>query len=242
VYRNVTIIFLICLILGCSNNEKVKSLDSNIKMNLMKLDVNEIKPKQGKLSCNLFENKNTGLPLHLNYTIVIPIEPFNSGHHYVSQPVETEVVIEWIQFISDGNKQEDNWTNLLGNTYLLTYDNKTAEGSFYLGSEHCPTNSKITFLSLKENVFEIELEMAVSFNISTVNLPENGLIKIKTSVEFEGLILYDSSYLPTLEKINNPINVLGDFIDLDVYEKQLEEDVNNEVDYKLLRPTMYTVK
>ncbi len=204
----------------------------------MSLDIKQIIPLVGKFKCNLFENANIDLPLTLYYSMEIPIQTFNSGHDYVTQPVDTSFGIEWIRFIDKTNElQENNWTNLLGKEFELSYDNETAEGSIYLGTEHCQFNSVIKFLSLKDTTFDVELEMAIDFNIDTLNLNESGFVKIKTQIDFEGLVLYDSSLLPSFENQANPLDILGRFIDLNVYQPALTKYEIPNVDWKQLKPT-----
>jgi hypothetical protein len=203
----------------------------------MRLDIEQIKPLKGQFKCNLFENVNIGLPLALYYSIEIPLQTFNTGHDYVSQPVDTSFGIEWIRFVDKSDElQEKKWTNLVGKEFELSYDNETAEGSIYLGTEHCQFNSIINFLSLHDTTFDIELQMAIDFNIDTVNLDENGFVKIKTQVDFEGLVLYDNSFLPSFDNQHNPLDIIGNFIDLNVYQSTLTKYENTNVDWKQLKP------
>jgi len=202
----------------------------------MTLNIKDIQPLEGQMSCNLWENSYIKLPLQLFYSIEIPLKPFNSGHDYVDQPTETNIVIEWAIFSDRQNKhQERNWKNLVGRKFNLSYDDKTAEGSIYLGSEHCQLNSEIYFLSLNGTMFEIELKMAVDFNIETSNLDEDGLVKIKTKVNFDGLHVYHTQ-LPTFQKTNNHLVLLENFIDLSVYQTDLSRFINMNVDWKHLKP------
>jgi hypothetical protein len=203
----------------------------------MSLDIELLKPLKGQFNCNLFENANIGLPLTLFYSIEIPLQTFYSGHDYVSQPVDTSFVIAWIRFTENSHElQEKNWKKLVGKKFELTYDNETAEGSIYLGTEHCQLNSAIKFLSLNGTTFDIELQMAIEFNIDTINLDENGFVKIETQVEFEGLVLYDYNVLPSFHKQDNPLDTIGKFIDLNVYQSTLTKYENAKVDWKRLKP------
>ena len=203
----------------------------------MSLDIEQIKPLKGQFKCTLFENANIGLPLTLYYSIEIPLQTFYSGHDYVSQPVDTSFGIEWIRFIDKSNDiQEKNWTNLVGKEFELSFENETAEGTIYLGTEHCQFNSVIKFLSLNDTTFDIELQMAIDFNIDTINLDESGLVKIKTQVDFEGLVLYDSKYLPSFKNQPNPLEIIEKFTDLNVYQLILTKYENPNDDWKQLRP------
>ena len=169
----------------------------------MPLNIRDIEPINGQMSCNLWENSHINLPLTLYYSIEIPLQPFNSGHDYVDQPTDTSIKIEWITFSDAQNgQQEHNWKNLVGKQFNLSYDDETAEGSIYLGTEHCKFNSQINFLSLNGTTFDIELKMAVDFNIETFNLDEDGHVKIKTKVDYDGIRIFHTQ-LPTFQKANN---------------------------------------
>jgi len=203
----------------------------------MPLDIKDIKPLRGKLTSNLWENSHIGLPLTLFYSIEIPLEPFNSGHTYVDQPISTSIIIEWIKFINSTTGQnERNWKALTRNEYLISYEDDTAEGSIYLGTEHCQFNSLIRFLSLTDTTFDIELTLAVEFNIEADKLDENGQFTIKTQVDYEGLLLYDNNLLPTFSNINEPMNIISDFVDKTVYEPRLTNYENPHVQWRQLRP------
>ncbi len=203
----------------------------------MPLDINHIQPQHGTMHACLWENTHTGLPLSLFYTLEIPLQPFDTGHEYVDQPASTSIMIEWINFSPLGSsKNISNWKYLLGNEYVISYETQTGEGSIYLGTEHCPFNSSIRFFSLEENTFELELTLAVDFNIETKNLPENGLFKLKTKVDYNGLLLYNNSVLPSLKITNEPMNVIAGFIDASVYETSLVPYDNGYVLWQQLRP------
>ena len=203
----------------------------------MTLDIQDIKPEKGTLKCNLWENSNIELPLTLYYSIEIPLEPFNSGHDYVRQPVKTNIGIDWIKFSDKSNLQnERNWKSLVGQTFTLSYNDESAEGSIYLGSEHCQFNSQITFLSLSGTVFEIELVLNVDFNIDTVNLPENGNFAIKTQLDFQGLLLYPDSSLPTIASAKDVMTILSNFIDMSSYNQNFDNYDNPNVKWRQLKP------
>ncbi len=202
----------------------------------MTLNIKDIQPLKGQMSCNFWENLNINLPLTLYYSIEIPLQPFNSGHDYVDQPTNTTIMLEWIIFSDERDEyQERNWKNLVGKKFNISYDDETAEGSIYLGAEHCQFNSEINFLSLSGTTFDIELTMAVDFNIETSNLDEDGFVKIKTQVDYDGLRVYHTQ-LPTFQKADNQLALTGKFIDLSVYQADFTRFGNKNVDWKHLKP------
>ncbi|MBX3255352.1 MAG: hypothetical protein KF862_14520 [Chitinophagaceae bacterium] len=203
----------------------------------MPLDTKDIRPLKGLFTSNLWENSHIGLPLTLFYSIEIPLEPFDSGHAYVEQPTSTSIVIEWIKFLNPATGQnEANWKNLVGNEYLISYDDDTGEGSIYLGSEHCQFNSTIRFLSLTGTTFDIELSLAVDFNIETINLNQNGQFSIKVPVDYQGLLLYDNNSLPTFSKTSEPMTLISNFVDKTSYEPELKMYENPHIQWRQLKP------
>jgi hypothetical protein len=203
----------------------------------MPLNVQSIVPLRGTMHCLLFENLTIDLPLNLYYTIEIPFQAFDSGHTYAEQPVNTSLIVEWITFpdLATG-KQESDWKNLLGKEYALSHEEGTAEASVYLGTEHCwATVPRIRFTHLKGITFEVELDVAVEFNIDTVNLAADGLIHLKTQVDYQGLILYDKQFLPTFDSVKEPLSIIGQFIDISGYEGNLVRYENPHVDWQQLK-------
>lgn len=204
----------------------------------MTLNIKDIQPLKGQMSCMLWENSHINLPLTLYYSIEIPLQAFNSGHDYVDQPTNTSIMLEWIIF-NDGQNghQERNWKNLVGRQFNLSYDNETSEGSIYLGAEHCQFNSQINFLSFNGTTFDIELKMAVDFNIETSNLDADGFVKIKTQVDYDGLRVYYTQ-LPTFQKSDNQLALIGKFIDLSVYQTDITRFDSESVKWKHLKPRL----
>lgn len=203
----------------------------------MKLDILDIKPQKGTLRCNLWENENIGLPLTLFYSIEIPLKPFNSGHIYVPQPTKTDINIDWVNFSHRPDQQnQPNWKNLARQTFRLSYEEENAEGSIYLGTEHCPFNSVITFISLDKTVFEIELILDVDFNIETKNLEKDGKFTIKTQLDFEGFLLYPNSSLPTIPDGIDPLTLISGFIDTTVYQDKFDDYDKPNLNWRHLKP------
>jgi hypothetical protein len=204
-------------------------------MSEIKLDIKSLNPLKGKMSCNLFENENIKLPLHLNYYVEIPLEEFDSGHDYVDQPTSTSLIIDWIQFKNQNDTQEKDWKQLEGKSFLISYEQETGEGSVYLGTEHCQFNSQISFLKRTGSTFEVEIQTIINFNIETVNLPKDEVITFKTEVEFDGFLLYDKDTLPSISS-KNPIEVAKSFIELNCYQDDFQNYDNPNVNWLRLAP------
>jgi hypothetical protein len=205
----------------------------------MPLQIKDIVPLRGTLQSILFENPSIDLPLSLFYSLEIPLQEFDSGHTYVEQPTHTAIVIEWITF-PGGNmqEQESNWQQLVGKKFCLTTEEADlAEASVYLGGEHCSIAiPQLEFINRKGTCFEVALDLAIAFNIDTVGLAEDGLVRLKTAVDYQGLVLYDTNFLPSLQKVQEPLSLIGEFVDLSVYEKKLVRYENPHVHWQLLKP------
>ncbi|WP_276483532.1 hypothetical protein [Paraflavitalea pollutisoli] len=202
----------------------------------MPLDVEDINPLAGQMSCKLWENHHINLPLSLYYSMDIPLAPFNSGHDYVEQPTVTSFIIDWM-ILKDqfGGRQESNWKNLVNKQFSLSYEDGTAQGTIYLGFEHQQFNSEVKFLSLNGTTFDIELRIAPEFDMETVNLDADGFLTLRCAVNFDGLQVYHTQ-LPTLQKAPDQLSLIGKFVDLGVYQANLERFENNHVDWKHLKP------
>ncbi len=87
----------------------------------MTLNIKDIQPRKGQMSCNLWENSTINLPLALYYAIEIPLQPFDSGHDYADQPTNTSIMLEWAKFIDQATgRQEANWKNLVDRQFTLS--------------------------------------------------------------------------------------------------------------------------
>ncbi|MEM1119519.1 MAG: hypothetical protein AAGJ18_03680 [Bacteroidota bacterium] len=118
--------------------------------------------KLGKIEMYYFENENIGLEKTLFHRIYIPLTPFDSGLDYESQPVETEILIEWLDL------ELKNPTNLDG--LMLTSNSKDdTEISIYVGSTHNPCDIKSMVLrKTGEDQFEINCNLLVDFEYEEV--------------------------------------------------------------------------
>ncbi len=118
---------------------------------------NKTEALKGKIEIYWFENKHVGLEKTLFHRIYIPLKPFNSGLDYETQPLETEIVIEWLNL----NLEEP--TNL-DNLTLKSIPENEIEVSIYVGSAHNPCDIK--YLNLKRidrNLYKADCRLYVDF-------------------------------------------------------------------------------
>ena len=87
------------------------------------------RPLEGVIECYWFENPNVALARTLFHRIRIPLAPFDSGLDYVSQPEETELVVEWINLGLDDPAELDG-------IKVATGQNPDMEASIYIGAAH----------------------------------------------------------------------------------------------------------
>lgn len=118
---------------------------------------NKTKAKEGKIEIYYFENENIGLKKTLFHRIYVPLEPFNSGLEYESQPLETEIVIEWL------NLNLIDPTNLDG-VNLISNHNDDLEISIYVGNAHNPCDLiKMSLRKVEGITYEIKCNLFVDF-------------------------------------------------------------------------------
>ena len=135
------------------------------------------KAKKGKVEIYWFENESIGLQKTLFHRIYIPLEPFNSGLDYESQPVDTEIVIEWMNL----NLEEP--TNLDGLKLPITSENET-EASLYVGSAHNPCEiESLELKKISDNLYAATCKLFVEFEHEGV--AENEEFKIVTQLELD---------------------------------------------------------
>ncbi|MFK7973118.1 MAG: hypothetical protein AB8F95_22295 [Bacteroidia bacterium] len=129
----------------------------------------------GKIEFYYFENENIGLKRTLFHTITVPFKPFDSGLEYEAQPVETELVIEWL------NLDLLDPTDLDGVKLSLISEDKT-EASIYIGYAHNPCDiKKLSIQKIEGNIFELECRLFVNFEFEGVASGEE--LYFKTQVE-----------------------------------------------------------
>lgn len=122
-----------------------------------------------------FENELTGLKRTLFHRIIIPLEPFDSGLEYEEQPVQTEIVIEWLNLrLADPDD--------LDHLEITSEKCKDAEASVYAGCAHnaCRIN-KLNFIKLDQNRYQVAGDLTVDFE--TEGVAQNETFLFQTIIE-----------------------------------------------------------
>lgn len=122
--------------------------------------------KNGKIEIYYFENENIGLKKTLFHRIYIPLESFDSGLEYESQPLETEIVMEWL------NLKLKEPTELAG-LKLSSNPEDEIDVSIYVGSAHNPCDIKeLEFQKMGENNYKVNCSLLVDFEHEGVAVNE----------------------------------------------------------------------
>lgn len=125
------------------------------------------KALEGSIELYWFENEHLGLKRTLYHRIYIPLQPFDSGIEYESQPVETEIVMEWLELNPDNPMRLDG-------IQLTTTPEDNTEISIYLGNAHNPCDiNSLTLKQLKDNLYEVEATLFIEFEYEGVAKNEN---------------------------------------------------------------------
>lgn len=104
-----------------------------------------------------FENRNVGIPRTLFRRIYVPLDAFDSGIEYETQPTKTQITIEWIK-IDDAEFELPEKLNLSSSNY------PEMEATIYLGAAHnwCKVNT-LTFKAIGATMFEIHGSLEIDF-------------------------------------------------------------------------------
>lgn len=118
---------------------------------------NKTKPKIGRGEIYWFENKNIGLQRTLFHRFYIPLTPFDSGLEYESQPLETEIVFEWL------NLKLIDPTDLDG-LELTSKPDDDLEVSIYVGGAHNLGDVKtMKFHKIDGERYELDCNLFIYF-------------------------------------------------------------------------------
>ncbi|UTW68269.1 hypothetical protein KFE94_11900 [bacterium SCSIO 12643] len=113
--------------------------------------------KNGTIETYWFENEHLGLKKTLFHKITIPLNPFNSGFEYESQPLETCLLIDWLDL---------NLTNPSDLHGMIITSNKypSVEGSIYVGNVHNPFDIlQLSFQKTDEKSYKIKGLISIDF-------------------------------------------------------------------------------
>jgi len=136
---------------------------------------NKTQAEQGTAEKYWFENENIGLKKTLFHRIIIPLKPFNSGIEYESQPVETVMVVEWL------NLNLTNPDDLDGITIKSDKDSET-EASIYIGNAHNPfDNIELHLDKIDERSYRITGKIMIDFEHEMV--ANNEVFDFQTTIE-----------------------------------------------------------
>ena len=143
------------------------------KMNLQ----NKTKACQGTVTSYWFENENIRLSKTLFHRIEIPLVPFDSGLSYESQPVETVILIDWLNLkLADPSD--------LDGISITTEKGSNEEISIYLGSAHNPCDINMLELTkIAEQEYSILGELFIDFEHE--GIAKNEIFRFETLIDFK---------------------------------------------------------
>ena len=138
---------------------------------------NKTQAEKGTVEKYWFENEHSGIKKTLIHKIRIPLKPFNSGFEYESQPVETLLVIDFLNL------------NLLNPNELdglvIKKDKESdIDASVYVGNVYNVFDIyNLTFKKVSENEYQVNGDIMVDFENEMTAKNEN--FNFNTTVEFK---------------------------------------------------------
>lgn len=161
----------------CSYRRKSHTLKfHNHTMNKINLQ-KKAQAREGRAEKYWFENDTTGLEKTLFHRITIPLTPFHSGLNYESQPVETEIVIEWLNLhLVDPDD--------LDNLQISSQKYEELEASIYVGSAHnvCEV-IKLHFQRKEGTNYQVAGEISIDFESEGV--AQNEAFSFQTIIYYQ---------------------------------------------------------
>ncbi len=135
---------------------------------MIKIDLqSKTEAQKGKIEIYWFENEFIDLKKTLFHRMYIPLKPFYSGLARDPQPLETEIVIDWLDLKLENPTELDNFT-------LSSSTQNNTEVSIYLGNAHNPCDIKRLILTkIGLNTYKIECQLFVDFFYENVALNED---------------------------------------------------------------------
>ena len=159
----------------------------------------DIQAKGGEIYCTVFENPNVGLERSLFWTLCLEFEP-------IGKEDETSMTCEWIPW------KVRRWQDLDGATLTTEYGEHGIEGSFYVCGHDPMETVTLAVHHVRENFFELKMEMTVDYNGSEFSDSEpHMIVKGCAIVPFIGLYLGQGISFDDASK----------FIDLSGFESDL---------------------
>jgi hypothetical protein len=143
------------------------------KINLQK----KAQARGGSAEKYWFENEAIGLEKTLFHRISIPLTPFNSGLKYEPQPVETQIVIEWLNLNLVASADLDN-------LQISSLKYEDLEASVYVGSAHNACEVlKLNFQRKEGNNYQVEGEISIDFESEGV--AQNEVFSFQTIIYYQ---------------------------------------------------------
>ena len=133
------------------------------------------KAKKGTAEMYWFENAFIGLKKTLFHRITLPLTSFNSGLNYESQPVKTEIVIDWLVLNLTHPNDLDGLT-------ISSQKYEKMEASVYIGGAHnwCDV-IELNINRKKGDIYSIKGELMIDFEHEGV--AENENFTFQTTIE-----------------------------------------------------------
>lgn len=155
-----------------------KETESYPEYNKIRIDLqNKTKTLSGTVEKYWFKNESIGLKKTLFHKINIPLKSFNSGISYEPQPVETSLVIEWLNLNLE-KPDKLNGVNVMSDKY------SSFDASVYIGNTHNPFDiKKLAFEKIDDNTYKIVGELMIDFEHEMVAKNED--FSFQTIVEFK---------------------------------------------------------
>ena len=158
----------------------------------------QLRAKGGDITCTVFENPSVGLERSVFWSVRLEFEP-------IGEEDETSMTCEWIPW------KFQHWKELDRVSLTADGDDEIIEGSFYVCGHDPMEKVSMSLRHVRDNLFELSMEMVVDYNGSEFSDPEPHLVvKGCAVVPFTGLYLG--------EGIN--LEEVADLIDISAYESE----------------------
>lgn len=134
-----------------------------IKINLQ----DKASAQSGTIEKYFFENEHIGLQKTLFHKIYIPLTPFDSGLEYESQPVETALLIDFLNLSLYNTDELDGIT-------IKSMTDSQVDTSVYIGNAHNPFDIlEMTFHKIDDDIFNVTGNIMIQFEHEMVACNES---------------------------------------------------------------------